>query len=520
MEARNVSPRNPFDTSREKFEQVVTDLKSTDALAMTHSDLERLLHKKGLEVLRQLFQDHLDLRGPGERAENVQDADGHVLTHTRIHERRLTTIFGDVELNRVGYSARGVSSLHPLDADLNLPREQYSLGVRRRAAEEAAKGSFDETVNAIESTTGATVPKRQTEEIVGRAAHDFDTFYENKQREFTELTSAEMLVVMTMDGKGVVMRKEDLRELTRRKAATRVHKMTKRLARGEKRAAKRMSTVASVYTIEPFVREPRDIVREMAPIRDVTVRRPRPQNKRVWATLLKTPAAVVTEMAREADSRDPLRIARGVALVDGNETQIRLLEEMAERENINMSIVLDVIHVVEYLWRASTCFCAESSREAEEWVSERMLHILEGKASDVAAGIRRSATKRRLTERKAADECAQYLLNHKQYLRYNEYLAAGFPIATGVIEGACRYLVKDRMDVTGARWSLDGAEAILRLRSLRASGDFDAYWQFHEAQEHARNHLALYHRQTIPKPLCTSPKHREKPHLRLVYSSI
>lgn len=96
-----------------------------------------------------------------------------------------------------------------------------------------------------------------------------------------------------------------------------------------------------------------------------------------------------------------------------------------------------------------------------------MLRILEGHASDVAAGIRRSATKRELENRKAADECAQYLLNHKAYLRYDECLDAGFPIATDVIEGACRHVVKDRMDLTGARWSLGGAEAILRLRSLR-----------------------------------------------------
>jgi hypothetical protein len=121
--------------------------------------------------------------------------------------------------------------------------------------------------------------------------------------------------------------------------------------------------------------------------------------------------------------------------------------------------------------------------QAEQWVSERLLRILGGHASDVAAGIRRSATRRELVNRKAADECAQYFLNHKAYLRYDEYLASGFPIATGVIEGAFRHVVKDRMDLTGARWSLAGAEAILRLRSLRASGDFDEDWRFHEQQE-------------------------------------
>ena len=130
----------------------------------------------------------------------------------------------------------------------------------------------------------------------------------------------------------------------------------------------------------------------------------------------------------------------------------------------------------------------------EAWVGERLLAVLEGRASLVAAGMRRSATRRELSaeERKPVDVCARYLLKHKAYLRYHEYLAAGLPIATGVIEGACRHLIKDRMDVTGARWSLAGAEAVLRLRALRASGDFDEYWRFHEQQEYQRNHAARY----------------------------
>ena len=90
------------------------------------------------------------------------------------------------------------------------------------------------------------------------------------------------------------------------------------------------------------------------------------------------------------------------------------------------------------------------------------------------------------------DRCANYLLKNAGYLKYDTYLAKGFPIATGVIEGACRYLVKDRMEVTGARWSLAGAEAVLRLRALQASGDFDAYWHFHERQESLRNHAERY----------------------------
>jgi hypothetical protein len=131
--------------------------------------------------------------------------------------------------------------------------------------------------------------------------------------------------------------------------------------------------------------------------------------------------------------------------------------------------------------------------------------------------MRRSATKRALTpeRRRPIDRCADYLLKYAEYLRYDDYLAAGFPISTGVIEGACRYLVKDRMDIAGARWSLDGAEAILRLRALKASGDFDAYWAFHEQQELRRNHLERYAGNAIPKTR-SSLKSGRKPHLSVV----
>ena len=166
-------------------------------------------------------------------------------------------------------------------------------------------------------------------------------------------------------------------------------------------------------------------------------------------------------------------------------------------------MILDFIHVLEYLWKAAYTLHSEGSKEAEDWVSQRALQILNGKSSDVAAGIRRSATLRGLDSaaRKPVDTCADYLLKYRDMLRYNEFLKKGLPIATGVIEGACRHLIKDRMDITGARWLVERAEAILKLRSLNSSGDFDEYFQFHQLKERERNHLARYdssHSQSNP----------------------
>jgi hypothetical protein len=210
---------------------------------------------------------------------------------------------------------------------------------------------------------------------------------------------------------------------------------------------------------------------------------------------------VITAMFEEAAHRDPTFQKRWVALVDGNRTQIDHLQRLAEERNISMPIVVDFIHVAQYVWKASLVLFPDNPPEQDRWVRAHLLEILRGKASWVAAGIRRSATLRAMAaaERQPVDDCADYLLNYGPYLQYDQALAEGVPIATGVMEGTCRHLVEDRMNLTGARWSLTGAEAVLRLRALRASGDFDAYWQFHEQQEYERHHASHYADHHVPE---------------------
>src|SRR5207237_1159093 len=229
--------------------------------------------------------------------------------------------------------------------------------------------------------------------------------------------------------------------------------------------------------------------------------RPRPEHKRVWASLAQTPEAVIREMFAEAARRDPQGQKCWVALVDGNLPQIDHLQQLAEERNIPLVIVVDFIHVAQYVWKAAGALFPDQEPQQDRWTRAHLLEILRGKASLVAAGMRRSATLRAMTaaERQPVDECADYLLNYSPYLQYHKALAEGVPIATGVIEGTCRHLVEDRMNLTGARWSLTGAEAVLRLRALRSSDDFDAYWQFHEQQEYKRNHAAHYANYHVPK---------------------
>jgi hypothetical protein len=484
----------PFAAARTTFGALEAFLESQAAGRLTHSELERELEQRGRELLRQLLQAHLATRGPGEAAGPVTGADRVAREQPRLHARGLETVFGEVQVERVGYGAAGVASLHPLDADLNLPPELYSLEVRRRGAEEAAKSAFDEVVHLVRTTTGAQVGKRQIEELVGRAAQDFEAFYAARA-DYRPAAETGPILVLTADGKGVVMRHADLREATRKEAARTRPKMRHRRSRGEKRHAKRLATVAAVYTIAPYVRTPEAVLGGLAPKHGrEPPDRPRPECKRVWASLAQEPDEVLREAFREARRRDPDGQKRWVALVDGNETQLGILHGLFRREGYHAWIVLDFLHVAERVWKAGRDFHPEDSEDLEAWVTVRLLATLRGRASYVAAGMRRSATRQGLAPeaREGVDGCANYLLKYAPYLRYDRYLAEGVPIGTGVIEGACRHLVKDRMDRTGARWSLAGAEAVLRLRALRSSGDFAAYWRFHEEPEYRRHHVAQY----------------------------
>lgn len=488
---------------------------------MSESDLERELQTRGQELLRRLLQAHLAARGPGDAVGPVRDPAGVERPERRWHERHLETVFGTVEVGRVGYGRAGEESLHPLDGQLNLPPERYSLEVRRRAAEEAAKSAFDEVRRTLQSYTGAAVPKRQVEQVVERAAQDFAAFYDARRGEPAgAAAAASSVLVLTVDGKGVVMRKEDLRAATRRAAATRQHKFRWRLSKGEKRHAKRMATVAAVYTVAPVVRTPEEFLRSLARL-DSPERahapRPRPVAKRVWASLEKDPDEVIEEALLDAKHRDPAHEKRWVVVVDGDPRQLALLTASAATHAVPVTVILDIIHVAEYVWKAAHAFHREGTPEIEYWALTRLRSILEGKAAAVAAGMRREATGKKLAKAKrvAIDKCAGYLHKYAAYLHYDAYLAAGYPIASGVVEGACRSLVRDRMELTGARWRLKGAEAVLKLRALRASGDFDEYWIFHEARERERNHASRYADGVVP-PVTSPTPTVVRPRLRRV----
>jgi len=451
-------------------------LASSSVLQLPLHQVEAQQQTKGREVQRLLLQAHLRHRGNGDvgPALRVQEETGEALyTHRRLGARSLKTIFGSVEIVRMGYSRDGASSIYPLDQTLALPARSFSYELQRRLVKAAVQNPFHESVEAIADLTGVSVPKRSLEEMLRDAARDFDAFYQERAPE----PAAGSILVAAVDGKGIPMVKPGGAQ------------PTTRLTKGHKANRKKMATVATVFTRAPWVRTPLQVVeslfhlkREPPPDGQTP---PRPENKRVWASLLKGKTAVINEVADEMHRRDPQGDKTRVALTDGERAlQIRV------EGTLGVTLILDLLHVLEKLWKAAYVFHAEGSIQAELWVMERTLRVLSGEVSQVVKGIRQSVTKRQLSgaPRKTLLGVAAYLHRNRTRMRYDEYLAHGWPIASGPVEGACKNLIKDRMERSGMRWTQDMAEAIVQLRAIYLSGDFDAYWSFHIQQDQRRLH--------------------------------
>lgn len=431
----------------------------------------------------------------------VVGTDGVERTHVRGSKaRKLRTTFGPVQVSRTAYSGRGVSALHPVDADLNLPANGFSHEVQRLGTMGAVQLSYERAAEFLKESTGAQVAKRQLESIVTSAAADFDSFYEMRRWCPDLLKDTGPFLILSFDQKGIVVKHQELREKTRRIAESekpRIRAVNKRSGKKRWRGKKRMATVGVVHTIEPDHRSPADVIRGLRRLKvksgrhDRTVR---PEHKRVLASLEKTPQEVISEGFSEALSRDPDQTKRWFVLVDGDPDLRNWVLAEAKKRGVTVTLVLDFIHALQYLWQAGEDLCGKEESAVEAWVLPRLERILAGKVSDVVAGMTRSATKLGLRkgQRKAVDRCANYYLKRTAMMQYDEILRVGAPIATGAIEGSCKHLINDRCDLCGARWTVKGAEAILKLRAVYISGDFDEYWKHHEAEERKRNHESHY----------------------------
>jgi hypothetical protein len=465
-----VPPDDPFAASRGMFDALAAELGGPATAVLTACQLEELLDERGLEVLRQLLQDHLDLRAVREE----QQARGHHapvtgtdgITRARLetgHGRLLATLFGTVRVTRSAWRRPGAANYCPADAALSLPAGRHSHSLARLAATEAARGSFDAAHDAITRRCGPVIGKRQAEQAVTGAAASIPAFYAAR---IPGPCMSRTLLVLSADSKGIVMRPGALRAATA-KAAARLGKMRTRLTAGEKPNRKRMATLVTVYDAEPARRRPHDVIAPPGGRHGSRQPRSGPRARAKWlsGSVRRDPAEVIAAAFDEAAARDPRHLCTWIVLVDGAEHQLDLIRSEAARCGATIHVVIDLIHVLEYIWKAAWSLHDAGDPAAEDWVAVKALAVLAGDSTRAAAAITAEADAAALsgTQRAGADACARYLAGKHDYLRYDQALAAGWPIATGIIEGACRHLIADRLDISGARWGLDGAEAILTL---------------------------------------------------------
>jgi len=484
MDIATAAPHPPSPAAVE-FALLQSWLASSATLQLPLHAIEAQQSDKGREVLRLLLQAHLQQRGDGDVGPALLVQSGHeqlFYAHRRLGTRSLTTVFGAVEVTRMGYSRPGTPSLFPLDQALSLPGRSFSYELQRRLVKAAVQNPFLASVETIAELTGVSVSKRSLEQILPDVAGDFDAFYQQRPPD----AATGSILVAAVDGKGIPV----VKPVSPQPAL--------RLTKGQKTNKKRMATVATVFTRAPWVRTPQQVLERLFPTERQTrgdkAVAPRPENKRVWASLLKGKSAVIDEVAAEMDRRDPAGLLTRIALTDGERAlQIRV------KGKLRVTLILDLMHVMEKLWRAAYVFHAEGSLEADLWVLERTLRILSGDVGQVVKGLRQSITKRRLAgaPQKTLLGVAAYFSKNRSYMCYDQYLSKGWPIASGPVEGACKNLIKDRMERSGMRWTFAMAEAIVKLRATYLSGDFDRYWEFHIQQDQQRLHPA--HWTVVPK---------------------
>lgn len=451
--------------------------RSEDAMRLPIGEVEDQVVSRGREALRLLLQGNIDRRADQdpvlEAVEATNDNGTVLLTHRLHRSRKQRTTLGAVDVDRVGYGHPGNSSVFPLDQALQLPPVLYSYPLQRHMVRGAIRAPFNEAAKTVLEFTGEKVPKRSFEALLEEAAVDFEAFYTQRAAALAPTETSE-LVVACVDCKGVPMIPEDRTGPSK--------------DGGDKKGVKRMAVVTATYTVAPRPRTPEEVLESLFrdPDRPKVARKAdtRPEAKRVSASLRKTKDQAIEEMVADVERRDPDRSKTRVAITDGERAlQRRVLKQMP-----GTVLILDLLHALGYLWTAGKLLFADDKGAAAAWVKRQALQVLNGRVSHVVRGIRQSVTKRSI-EGDAREDilgAASYLYANRHYMAYDDYLAKGYPIATGAVEGAGKTVIRDRMERSGMRWSAATAEPLLKLRSVYLSDDFDDYWAFHVKCEQFR----------------------------------
>ena len=446
----------------------------------------------GLAALRLYFAE----RGTGEVGPAVAREDGEVLLREgQLRARDYFSIFGKLDVPRTCYRTAGAAGMFPLDEQANLPARGYSYFLQEWMTLFAVEHPFKESAGWFEQLFDLELAESVLIDVAKEAPKDYEAFYTQEPPPAAE-TEGEILVV-SVDGKGVPMIKAE------------AAKLQAKLGTGEKRQKKKEALVGVCYTVARKERTAEELAEQLVDPDAARARRqraghkddaPKAQNVRRRASLARPKPEVLEDIIPDAARRDPGRRRPLVVLLDGALGLWSLVSQGFQGWQ-NVTFVLDLMHGVGYLGVAANALFRDGSEEGQQWVQAKLTQILRGRVGYVIGSLKQTLAKRKLkpSRREALGTVIRFLHNHRRWMQYDAYLAAGLPVATGVVESACGSVVKHRMEGEGKRWSLAGAEAILALRSRKKShaNDLRAYWRFHAQQERGRRYAQRPHYQPL-----------------------
>jgi hypothetical protein len=417
--------------------------------------------------------------GLGDEGAQVSRDDRTLARSDELHRKLYRSVFGTLSILRWVYAKGAKKKIEyvPTDKRLGLPRGEYSYVMEDWQQRLCVKETFAEGVDGLGAILGFEASVETAEEMNLRMAEYAESF--RLQQPAPPAAAEETILVATADGTSVPMHRADRTTAPSAKAGTR-------------KGSTRRAYVGAVYSIEPFVREPQEVWDELFR-EQAAARRPRPQGKRLWAEMAAARENTVTsgsefvfaEMAIDVQTRDPDRQRTLVCLMDGEQKLWDL-----QREWLGRSVeILDVFHALERVREVSKVVHPKDKSRREAWVSDQLRDLLKGKVETVIRRWRRLAREAEKGKRWTKDNqekvtsAVGYFSNNRHRMRYDEYLANGYPIGSGIAEGACRNLVKDRMDCTGMHWRLPGSRAMLKTRALHLNGEWDDFVEYRIQRE-------------------------------------
>lgn len=458
---------------REQFEQMMEFVTGEQAQTATADHIERGLFKMVLSLGAKMLRLFFIMRTHASSRESIRAKTGQELVYHRDTCRDYFSTFGKISLERPYFYKKGVGGQSPLDAELSLGTTCYSDLLREVSEYLGVYTVYGKTSDILERLLELNLSTRALQQNIAEDAADVETYYAQKPAPVP--ANEDEILVIQVDGKGVPMILDEPTE------------PSVRLGKGQKHGHKKEAVVTSVYTIEAAPRTAEEVVASFFELPQdppmLVPAHPKPQNKHIWATLDGKQAAL-SRLFLQVTQRQGDHIQHQVALCDGCDAlQSRVIAQFPD-----FSLVLDFIHASEYLWDVANRLLGETHPDRLNWMAHQTLRILSGQTRQVIADFRLIALKKntKATLREPLNKTANYFERNLPFMDYPTDLAKGWPIASGVIEGACRHFVKDRCELSGMRWNQSGAENLLRLRAVAENDDWDAYHSYRKHQRHAR----------------------------------